>query len=83
MGDNRIGTDPSMARIPGADMTVKKNIHLRTRPDNATAKPAECGATMKTTLYDIPPEGGSWDGEVCDECIARRRARVRGIGALK
>lgn len=62
-------------------MTV---IHLRTHPDSAPAKPMECGDTSKpASLYDIPPLGQYAEGEVCAECIAKRRERSVGISRLR
>ena len=61
-----------------------KRIHLRTHPDNAPAKPMECGdLSMPASLYDIPPPGQYADGEVCDDCITKRRERSVGIARLR
>lgn len=61
-------------------------IHLRTHPDNAIAKPAECGKTGQRTINDAAgyygPEGLGWK-DVCMTCVRVRRERLEGVRKLR
>ena len=62
------------------EVSVKdRDIHIRKRPDDATAKPVWCGATgvaSITEAWGFYGPGGAGHNEVCRGCLdAERRAR--------
>lgn len=55
-------------------------IHIRTAPDNATMKPAYCGATGQATIteaWGFYGPGGEGHDQVCKECIRKQKESRR------
>lgn len=59
-----------------------REIHIRKRPDDATAKPVWCGqigvASITEAFGYYGPSGGGHD-EVCRACISAQHAARRGV----
>jgi hypothetical protein len=62
-------------------MENKGEIHIRRRPDDATAKPVWCGAVgvaSITEAWGYYGPGGTGHDDVCRGCIDKQRATRRG-----
>ena len=58
-----------------------RDVHIRKRPDDATAKPVWCGQTgvaSITEAWGYYGLGGNGHGDVCRGCIDKQRATRRG-----
>lgn len=58
-----------------------RDIHIRKRPNDATAKPVWCGevgVASITEAWGHYGPGGEGHDEVCRKCIAAQRAARRG-----
>jgi len=57
-------------------------IHIRKQPDDATMKPAWCGAVGGPTITEAfgyyGPEGPGF-ADVCQDCNHKQRASWRGV----
>jgi len=57
------------------------NIHIRKRPDDATAKPVWCGETNVASIseaWGFYGLGGEGHDDVCRGCLLAQRAARRG-----
>lgn len=61
---------------------MKRDIHIRKKPDNATAKPVWCGKTNVASItgaWGFYGPGGGGHDEVCPDCIDAQRADLHDI----